>query len=159
VGGPGGHELPSLHQQLLIKIKSGHPWLDTLVPDPDDGATVSHLWIHVPSVAKTRAGQMPSVMPWPSETFSRDLPPPTPGHPPPSDRVAAQSLVTLGNQRCLLCASLPLAGTTCHPPNTELKVSTNQENKWKKRRKKKANNSDITQQEFSTTIGLHAKKC
>jgi len=28
-----------------------------------------------------------------------------------------------------------------------------------KTRKKKANNSDITQQEFSTTIGLHAKKC
>ena len=67
------------------------------------------------------------------------LPPPTPGHPPPSDSVAAQSLVTLGNQRCLCCAP-PSSGRdhACHPPNTELTVSTNQENKWKKTRKKES---------------------
>lgn len=72
-------------------------------------------------------------------------------------RVAAQSLVTLGNQRCLQCDSPPLVGLTCHHPNTELTISTNQENNGKTRKKKANNNSDITQQEFSVKIGLYTQ--
>jgi len=132
VGRPGGHVLPSLHHQLLIKIKSGHRWLDTLVPDPWG-------WSHCRSsldpcaISRQDTSRADAIN---NAVTIRDilqgLPPPTPGHPPPSDSVAAQSLVTLGNQRCLCCAP-PSSGRdhACHPPNTELTVSTNQENKWK----------------------------
>jgi len=125
VGGPGGPcSLP--HHQLLIMIKSGHSWLDTCVPEPGGGVTVSHLWIHVPSVAKKQVRQMPSLC--------RDHP----RHHPltPETRVAAQSLVPLDNQRCLQCASFPfLAGHNGHHSNTELTVSTNREMKRKTQKK------------------------
>ena len=52
-----------------------------------------HHWtVSVPSVAKKRAGKIPSITLWPSETFS--ICPPTPGQTRLVTRVAAQSLVS-----------------------------------------------------------------
>ena len=119
------------HQSLTLSFK----WLKFIWTYILPKAKIGDVAISVPSVAKERAGQMPPIMPWPSETFSLNLH--NTGHTPSRDCVAAQSLGILGNQRCLHCASLPLAGITCRHPNTELTVSTNQENKWKKRGKRK----------------------
>jgi len=74
-------------------------------------------------------------------------------------RVAAQSLVSSYSWQPKMSPVRlpPLVGLTCHHPNTELTISTNQENNGKTRKKKANNNSDITQQEFSVKIGPHTK--